>query len=191
MPGSQCIKRCQVTLACGCLGRRPDVIRLLQLPVALKLWPQGWATSWGAAAAPCPAASHPECKDFTLAVIHHEISFVMLSDELITLMKPSSPLCQFSWETTHRSSELYEIGKKKLINNRGQLHKSIRGTYSCHSKAYTSDSHTARHRTQQRTGLGHDGHKQFIEMTWQRYIGSHHVRGNISGRLARQVKYNF
>lgn len=57
----------------------------------------------------------PRSKDFPLAILHHEISFVMSSDELITLMKPSSPLCQAGCETTHRSSVLYEIGKKGRV----------------------------------------------------------------------------
>lgn len=60
----------------------------------------------------------PGYKDFPLAILHHQISFVMSSDELITLMKPSSPLCQAGCETTHRSPELYEIGKK---NKRGEV----------------------------------------------------------------------
>lgn len=111
----------------------------------------------------------PGSKDFPLTILHHQISFVMSSDELITLMKPSLPLCQAGCETTHRSPELYEIGKKNKRGEffssiflshevawpQGQLLKSIRVTYSCHSKASTSDSHTARHRAQHWTGLGH------------------------------------
>lgn len=110
----------------------------------------------------------PRSKDFPLAILHHEISFVMSSDELITLMKPSSARPAVKPHTGALNSMKLAKKKKKggaffssiflsheVVRPQGQLLKSIRVTYSCHSKASTSDSHTARHRTQHWTGLGH------------------------------------
>lgn len=142
----------------------------------------------------------PRCKDLTLAVIHHEISFAMLSDELITLMKPSSPL-----RRGRLRNHTQELGisrksarkKKKRKETGGSSASPVRlrdlevkpANPSEWRAAVTAKLPHLTHRTRQRTGSGHEGHQRFMAMTWQSYIGSHHVGGNTAG-LAGQVKYS-
>lgn len=130
----------------------------------------------------------PRSKDFPLTILHHEISFVMSSNELITLMKPSSARPAVKPHTGALNS--MKLAKKKKKGSVFFQHLPLpRGCATLRStpQIHQSDEQLSpqsfhiwlTHGTSQDTALdwfrSHEGHEQFIAMTWQSYMRSDHM----------------
>lgn len=192
MPGSKCIKRCQVTLACRCLRRHAHVRRLLQLPIVLKLWPHSWASSWGAAVALCPAGKSPRAPSFqphyhpSWDLFRDVFGWAEYSNDAIFTTLPSQ------LKTTEgRVCLLWILLKWKGFSQHPLLLCSCMNSRST-SQIHQSDVQLSQqsfyiwltHHTSLNTALdwfrSHEGHEQLIVTTSQSFMGSYHMGGNHS-----------